>query len=70
MAKKIQNAETSRAQLRPEVAEMYAVRKGLQRIFACSEFGMVDLSQVDLMFAAQLAEHGYLIEKKLHQADA
>jgi hypothetical protein len=54
--------------LRPEVAERYTVAEGTQPVFACAEFGRVDLSQVDLQFAAQLEEKGYL--KKLNQADS
>lgn len=59
--------EVTASALRPEVAAVYAVRDGLQSVFACAEFGRVDLSDVDLQYAEQLAEKGYL--KKLDQPD-
>lgn len=49
--------------LRKDVAERYEVPPGRTMIFVCSEFGRVDLSQVDLTMAERLAEKGYL--KKL-----
>lgn len=61
------STSTTSSRLREDVAAVYAVRKGLQSVFACSEFGRVDLSQVDMQFAAQLAQYGYL--KKLDQTD-
>lgn len=54
--------------LQPEVAAQYEPAEGTQPLFACAEFGRVDLSQVDLQYAAQLAEKGYL--KKLNQTDS
>ena len=62
--------EATPSALRPEVAAAYTVRKGLTNVFACAEFGRVDLSEVTLPFAEQLSARGYLIQKKLHQADA
>lgn len=47
-----------------KVAEKYVRRKGLVLKFVSKEFGMVDLRQINLKQAAQLAEAGYLIEKK------
>lgn len=53
--------------LRPEVAAVYQVRPGLPAKFACAEFGLVNLSEVSLAKAGQLAGKGYL--KKLDQPD-
>lgn len=46
--------------LAPEVAEKYEVVEGVLSVFACREFGLVDLSKVNLEFAKQLEEKGYL----------
>lgn len=54
--------------LRPEVAALFVPREDLLQVFACAEFGRVDLAEVNLQLAEQMAEKGYL--KKLHQADA
>lgn len=54
--------------LQPEVAAQYEPAEGTHAVFACAEFGRVELSQVDLQYAAQLAEKGYL--KKLDKTDS
>jgi hypothetical protein len=45
------------------VAAKYEPVEGVLQHFVCAEFGRVDLTQIDLQLAEQLAEKGYL--KKL-----
>lgn len=47
--------------LQPEVAAQFEVPEGALQIFVSASFGRVDLSEIDLQLAAQLADKGYLI---------
>lgn len=58
---------TVTSQLRPEVAALFSVRQGLASEFVCTEFGRVNLREIDVPTAEMLAAKGYL--KKLDQAD-
>lgn len=59
MAKKKQSEEP--AILHSAIADEFDVRDDLPVVFACAEFGRVDLREVkDIEFARQLAQLGYL----------
>ncbi len=65
MAKRSQpvNTSTSGEQARglpPDVAERFKLAKGVLMHFYCTEFGRVDLTKINMMFAEQLAAAGYL----------
>lgn len=59
----VNDKQATKSALPENVAALYAVRDGLGNVFACAEFGTVNLSEVTLPFAVQLEEKGYL--KKL-----
>jgi hypothetical protein len=60
----IETTETTEG-LPAAVAQVYTVSKGLGLAFTSYRFGFIDLTQIDLKQAKQLAEAGYLIEKKV-----
>jgi hypothetical protein len=47
------------------VAELYDVAPGVMQKFSCAEHGLIDLAEIDLQKAEQLAVTGYLIKKPL-----
>jgi hypothetical protein len=63
----INEKPATKSALPENVAAIYTVRDGLGNVFACAEFGTVNLSEVTLAFALQLEEKGYL--KKLVHAE-
>ncbi|HTF19357.1 MAG TPA: hypothetical protein VK658_14855 [Chryseolinea sp.] len=49
--------------LSPEVSELYEVPEGVLTVFACAEFGLVDLTRINMQTAEQLEQLGYLRKK-------
>jgi hypothetical protein len=61
--KPVVSASAKESVLPQDVAAQYSPRKGLVQQFSCAEYGIVDLSKINLKFAKKLAEKGYLIKQ-------